>query len=287
MNYPKIFVINLKRSVDRKKHMEKVLSELPIKVEFVEAIDGKELSDEKIFQVYDDEICKKNINRSLSKPEISIALNHIKVWKLLQKQNIEDAFVMEDDVMIKDKKVFLEILKNRNCFPKNWEIVLFAHGCSRENGKGTETSFFHTQKIYEKYKIARFIDIAFGALGYLIHSRTIEKLLSNSKIITGPVDNLYTGNSQFVELYGIKPVLIEEDQYFGNRSTISDQREKSKKKIKTTKDISIKIIDLIEIILQKIHILKTIKNFYQEIRRLKRSVPFIKIYKISTLEKRK
>ena len=42
----KIFVVNLKQAVDRKKHMEKQLGAMNLSYEFIEAVDGRALDDE-------------------------------------------------------------------------------------------------------------------------------------------------------------------------------------------------------------------------------------------------
>ena len=273
MNYPKIFVINLKKSVDRKKHMEKVLSELPIKVEFVEAIDGKELSDEEIFQVYD-EACKKNLSVSLTKGEIGCFLSHIKVWKKIKKQKLKEVFIMEDDIVIKDKKAFLEILKNRNCFPKNWEIVLFAHGCSRYTGQGNETSFlFYSFKIYKQYKLKRFLGPAAGTLGYLLNQKAVEKLLKKtSPKFKGTIDHFYTGNDRIINLYGIEPVIIEESNLID--TTMSDRYiAKNEIFFHTNPTIYTQIIDKIENFLKYFGLLSFFKKYiHHPIKRLLKSL---------------
>ena len=116
--------------------MEKLLSELPFEFEFVEAINGKEIEN--------------------GNSVVGCALSHEKAWKKIKEQNLKDAFIMEDDIIIKDKYTFIEILKKRENFPKDFELVLFGHGGSRLTGKGDESSFFHRKKIYNGYKIIRF-----------------------------------------------------------------------------------------------------------------------------------
>ena len=228
MTYPKLFILHLKDSIDRKKHMEKILSELPMTVEFIEAVDARTFSDEEISQVYQDNICRKTIGRSLTKGEIGCGLSHIKIWKKIRKKNIDSAFIIEDDIIIKDRTAFFEVLKKIEFFPQDWELILFAHGFSHYTGHGDETSLFHKHKIYQHYKIKRFTNKASGTLAYLINQKGIKKLLKEiSTQLSGPLDHCYTGNDKIINLYGIEPVIIEEsnslNSIIGMRNTKENQ----------------------------------------------------------------
>ena len=203
--------------------MERVLGSLPVDYEFVEAVDASDLTDEYIREVYDDAACRRNIRRSLSKPEIACALSHIKVWEIIKESGLEEAFIMEDDIYIKDEEAFREVLKARNRYPKKWELILFGHGNSMVSGIGATTSFFHKEKIYKKYCISRFINFGCGTLGYLLNELAIDKLLCCTNVLEIYIDS-YTGTSRFVNLYGVEPVLIEEDD-IGGLSTLQDGRD--------------------------------------------------------------
>ena len=69
IEFPKVFIINLKRAKDRKKTMEEDLKKYDIPHEFIEAVDGNEIkvSDYHVdFDVY-----YKMRNKYLSKYEIA------------------------------------------------------------------------------------------------------------------------------------------------------------------------------------------------------------------------
>ena len=270
MKLPKIFVVNLKKSIDRKKHMEQVLSEVPMEFEFVEAIDAREM---------------KNGNSI-----IGCAMSHEKTWKLIQKQNLEDAFIMEDDIIIKDKNAFMEILKKRDQLPKDWELVLFGHGASRMTGKGDESSFFHGKSIYQRYKVMRFTTIASGTLSYLVNQNGINCLLKAVHPIANHVDYQCTGNEKVVNLYGIEPVIIEEEKTLGAASDRHNidctSLEEIQKDFRLREKGIKKLVNKLEDFLEPLNLLKFIKIPYQQIRRLRRSLLLIKKYKIFTLVKR-
>ena len=221
---PKIFVINLARSTERKRHMERVLGSLPLEYEFVEAVDASDLTDEYIREVYDDVACRRNIRRPLAKTEIACALSHIKVWELMLSRGLEDVFVMEDDVYVKDEEAFLEVLKAKYRYPKKWELILFGNGNSKVTGRGTPVLRFTRRDVWGRYGAFKFDRVAWGAWGYLISSKGARKLLKRVKPLKSTIDNGYTGTPRFVRLYGISPVLVEESP-FGWQSTISKERE--------------------------------------------------------------
>lgn len=214
--------------------MQDLLDPLPLYYEFVEAIDAIDLTDAQIEEVYNDRAAIQTMGRSLSKPEIACALSHIKAWKRIKYLGLEEAFIVEDDIMFKDKNAFLEILKRRFDFPSDCEVMLFAHGSSRRMGVGGASSIFHKWSIYEGYKMVRFVRKTWSVLGLWCSRSAVEKLLRATKVLEGTLDDCYTGNDKVVNLYGIEPVIIEEHPVWGDQSLIADQRRFEKDRPKNT-----------------------------------------------------
>lgn len=105
----KIFVINLARSTERRASMEKQLSQLNLDYEFIEAIDGSQLS-------YSDIITEtKPLNYALSCGEVGCALSHIKIYKKIKMENIPLALILEDDALVSSVTVeALDEIENLN-----------------------------------------------------------------------------------------------------------------------------------------------------------------------------
>ena len=55
-----IFVINLERDIGKKLHMEQLCQKYELSIEFIEAVNGKELSKEKLKQIYNKELILHN-----------------------------------------------------------------------------------------------------------------------------------------------------------------------------------------------------------------------------------
>lgn len=90
----KIFVINLKRDVEKKKNMKSLLENL--NYEIIEAVDGKTLNN-------NDFIINKNFftpydKSTLKLGEVGCSLSHLKIWKKIVNENLDKAIILEDDI---------------------------------------------------------------------------------------------------------------------------------------------------------------------------------------------
>ena len=74
-----IYVINLKKDLDRKQYMEKILSSCKeCNIEFVEAVYGKKLSDIQLNDLFDWKLAHKRYGRDINLGEIGCTLSHMK-----------------------------------------------------------------------------------------------------------------------------------------------------------------------------------------------------------------
>lgn len=88
------FIINLKHSLERREKMESQLLKLNIAHEFIEAVDGRKMT----------EVERNNVTRELNYAflpgEVGCALSHQKIYKKIINENIEAALILEDDVIL-------------------------------------------------------------------------------------------------------------------------------------------------------------------------------------------
>jgi glycosyl transferase family 25 len=194
----KIFIINLKNEFDRRKHIVNELKKLNLKFEIYFAKNGSELTKKEI-TLYSKKEAFKNENRDLSLDEISCALSHIKIYKKICESKYKLSLILEDDVVI--NKDLLNIFKNLNKFPKNWELINF-YTDARKKSIG--------KKIYKNYQCVRFNERANRTCSYLIKIKTAEKLLKFALPIRFPADGL-TGRNDLTNIhsYGLKPDIIK------------------------------------------------------------------------------
>ena len=97
-NNIKVFIISLKGS-KRLPIIKKRLNELKIKFIVIDGINGiNYFKQKKLHLIFDQNKTLKNINRNMSPSEIGAAASHIKTYKYIVKNNIDQAIIFEDDV---------------------------------------------------------------------------------------------------------------------------------------------------------------------------------------------
>nr|WP_282558437.1 glycosyltransferase family 25 protein [Providencia rettgeri] len=90
-----VFIINLKESSERRMKMQAQLDKTKLKYEFINAVNGKNLSDTELKKATHD-----YPNCMLTKGEIGCALSHLSIYKKMANENIEQALVLEDDAIL-------------------------------------------------------------------------------------------------------------------------------------------------------------------------------------------
>ena len=128
MSYPPIYVINLKRTPERKLHIQRELDALNLSYQFVEAIDKHDLhrSDYRrtlARQLNIDENIITFIYKNRCIGAVACALSHIKVYNLMIEKNISVACILEDDGHL--LPTFPDVLAASK--EVSWDILMFSH----------------------------------------------------------------------------------------------------------------------------------------------------------------
>ena len=149
--FPPVYVINLKRTPERRLYMQRQLDAFGLSYQFIDAIDKVDLKspqyrsrigfmlgiekavlERKYAKIIDRtkiEACENWKSASLG--QLAITLSHIKVYDLMVKNSIDVAWILEDDATL--LSTFLEVLK---IAPKlEWDILLLANTFDRTNSK--------------------------------------------------------------------------------------------------------------------------------------------------------
>jgi len=118
----KILIISLKNS-KRVIFLKKRLKEINLHYKIIDAVNGKEFHKRKrLHLIYNKNQTIKNIDRELSPPEIGTAASHIKAYKYIIKNKIQQAIIMEDDAY--PSKLLNKWIDN-NIIVNNNEILSF------------------------------------------------------------------------------------------------------------------------------------------------------------------
>ena len=94
----KTYIINLKRSPERRKAIEKACQEIGIKYTIIDAVDGKEMSEEE-FEWY------RNGRPEMKPTEAACMLSHNKAYTQIVQDKTDVALVLEDDVLLEEPEL--------------------------------------------------------------------------------------------------------------------------------------------------------------------------------------
>lgn len=119
--FPPIFVINLPKDKDRKDFMNGQLKDTGMKYEFIE---GRLGTDALVIASCDDDLAIKEHGKRLTKGEKGCAYSHRSVYEKMTRENIKEAIIMEDDVVIPEnfKEIIEKEISRKN---RNWDWLSF------------------------------------------------------------------------------------------------------------------------------------------------------------------
>ena len=100
----KAYIINLKKSVDRKRYMQEQLEKmLFLSAEFVEAVDARGMTDKDKNDFFNTELFCKRYVKEVRPGEIGCTLSHQKCYRKLVESREKYALILEDDIVIRHK----------------------------------------------------------------------------------------------------------------------------------------------------------------------------------------
>jgi GR25 family glycosyltransferase involved in LPS biosynthesis len=204
-----IYWINLERSSNRKKDMEKMLQDEVfdgIPKQRIIAYDGKTNIDS-VFNKYVIE------NKNATDLEYACLLSHLETIRTFNETPYNVALIFEDDVTLEFKKYWRqsvkEIIENA---PEDWDIILLGY-------TKTDLKSWNNVKMYEKLINGNY----FSTLSYLVNKKCCKKLLENYKNNKYYLDKKYQHSSD-IYMYKITNVYVYKYPYFtyetNNESTI-------------------------------------------------------------------
>jgi glycosyl transferase family 25 len=191
-----IFVISLKKAVERRKTVSRELKSQSIDFEFIDAIDGRV----KPYPLQDRFNEKKFIahkGRKVELGELGCYASHMLAWEKVSEID-EPSIVLEDDFFLFD------------------EFVSGISICERWIQKHSfirlepwKTKLFYNVDCYEKYNLKRFLKIPQCTTGYMISPSCAKAFLNASKEIFLPVDVFIRCSYLHKQaIYGVTPSLL-------------------------------------------------------------------------------
>ena len=248
-----VYVVSLKDSIDRQNSITTQCEKLDISPVFIDAVNGKDLSNSEVSQYCNQKKAKQLFGRELLLGEIGCALSHKKIYQKIVDENIPYAVILEDDAIF--DRDFSIVVKNIMAAPLSWELILLGHYKSNLKGLKSPISLWHRHRITSKFLLGRLVDFGFGTHGYMITIEGAKKLIAALDVIYKPIDH-YTSNSNIINVYGLSPTVVNVDSNFDTLIDYDKVR-------KNTSDKSSVLI------LRKIGIINTMVKFKSLFKSLK------------------
>lgn len=229
----KVFIINLRRSVQRRASIIEQMDKHGIGYELFPAVDGKEIDDETMRKIHSiSDRFKETYFRDMERGEAGAALSHIGIYKKIVVEKIDCAIILEDDVEFDDRlKKLVDNYKRTRAVLRHYDLVLLGYSRNDLNyKKKADCSYWGRIELYEKIKVGAPVHWYWAAIGYLVSYGGAQKLLSHSELPEMQADYL-TANSP---AYGLKlgltlePIIWPGD--LNNFSTIRVSKEEKEQR---------------------------------------------------------
>lgn len=215
----KIFIVNLKNAVEKRKHMVAQLKRLGVQnYEFIEAVYGKDLTPEFIADnVYDYPAC------ALTPGEIGCSLSHIGIYKNMISENIPYAMILEDDVILPDD--FLDMLEAIRISIDVAQSKIITLG---EANKISPLREYFTFKKYKEYTAVT----AFCTYAYLVNIAAARSLSQHLLPIKYEADMMihFRENGWLDQFNVIHPQYIKPIEEYEVLSDLMEERKVLKRK---------------------------------------------------------
>lgn len=176
-----IYVISLKKDIEKRNFISKTLENFGLEFSFIDAIYGKELSDDLLSSIKV-KSAGKIFNRGFlpSSGEVGCALSHLKAYQNILDNNLGWACILEDDAILDERfKTFVTTFQDSKLDTK----TLYLLGGQNGYDKGTVKSIKNTmsiggQKFSKTIKSEEFI---YRACCYLMNPDLAKELIQLSK----------------------------------------------------------------------------------------------------------
>ena len=191
-----IYLLTTKRS-KRKKFILSRLKKLKLNFKIIHGPNAKDAKDQKLLKkIYNSKESKKNTNRKLNFFDIACAYGHLKIYKIIVKNKISTAIIMEDDCF-PSKEFYNWVRINKNKIIK-YDILQFI----APDGFLLKRNPENINKLFKIYKAATKLTTT---TCYQINLRTCRYILkkTNNKVCSTadwPLNFLIDNINQYLVL---------------------------------------------------------------------------------------
>lgn len=209
------YIINLKSSIDRRKYMEQLLKSYCdiLEAHFVEAVDGRGLSDNQLENMWNQRETYKTYGRHLKGGEIGCSLSHRRCYEEMLKNGDEVALILEDDVVFEKNANVRGVVTSVNMMLQTEKPVVVLLS-------GSYWFFRKKSLLGVDCRLASVFE-AMGSMSYMINRSAAEMMLAADKKYLA--DDWYNWQVEGVMAYAVHPHIAGDFDLF--KSDIADNYE--------------------------------------------------------------
>jgi glycosyl transferase family 25 len=202
------FVINLKRSADRRRVMEDQFTRLGMSPTFIEAVDGS---------------ASVTPPGPLAAGELGCLLSHCAAWERMVRESIPAAAIFEDDCRLDAR--LPDLLDTIDEHRRQWDLVLLGHHSRRHGPDAGSATCYRGIALDGRYRLSRVAEFAMGAYAYVLSLDGASKLLAYAHPLRMPADWV-TGYAPAAgaRLWAVTPPCAWPDPQLAARTTMTDRR---------------------------------------------------------------
>lgn len=218
---PKIVIINLASSTDRRELMAAHLATIGLHGEFFPASDGRQMAQTDVEAIYDEQRATTTEWGTLTRGEIGCALSHRRVWQALLDSGDAGWLVLEDDaVLAPDVPQWLAKLSE---LTRDGDVVPFVFT--------SPTPYYFRQLKLAKRRLVFPNQSFIAATAYYITPLAAQRLLVASDPIWFPIDCWYStpGFRGITPIRAIWPAAVNPREANVQGSTIGHRQAHKRK----------------------------------------------------------
>ena len=168
-----VFIINLRRSPERREAMRAQCAAFGIEPSFVEAHDGAASG-------------ARSKDDRLSPSEMGCLLSHRGLWDTIVRNQTPVACILEDDCRL-DANI-IGLLESIDRERARWDVVLLGHHSSRHDADSGAETCYRSLSLDGRYRLAQVAEFAMGAYAYVVTLDGARKLISLADPARMPAD---------------------------------------------------------------------------------------------------
>lgn len=233
LTFSEVYMINLLRRPERRLKMDATLRELGLDYAYLEAVDGKTLTDDILIQkgiTLMPEYADPYHKRPMTMGEIGCFLSHYAIWLKMVELGQEEVLVFEDDIRF--EPYFMERAQQLMEEARKiggWDLIYFGRKRLQENEAFLENSANFVQVSYTYWTLGYVISLE-GARK-LLAAEPLKRLLPVDEFLPimfneHPIDdwkNVYENRN--LKAWSVSPLLLYPTHYTGDDGYISDTED--------------------------------------------------------------